>query len=282
MRGEILAVILDVLGESMEEWRTSEEKILIWGNLGTACMIARFLERNGITFDGFVINRKYYEKSSKQIMGHIVYCLEDYLMHDACRLIIGFSGYADSMLSALNASNIRKIYLYDFLGMLALDDDNTIDDAYMRDNEGIISDLRNMLCDEKSKDTLDAFLSQKLTGAYRKKFDSTKQYFDQGIVALEKDEVFVDCGAFQGETVIDFIDALSRQKINDWKEIIAIEADPNNVARMKENLQRYGAIQICESAISDTGGGVYKMGHKWTKFKDIRRWQGTGAPSNDR
>ena len=281
MKGRILSVILDILEESVEEWRTSEEKIVIWGNLGTACMIARFLERNGIIFDGFVVNRKYYEESPKQLMEHIVYCLEDYLMHNVCRLIIGFSGYTDSMLPALNASNIRKIYLYDFLGMLALDDDNTIDDAYMRNNERIISDLRNMLCDEKSKDTLDAFLSQKLTGAYRKNFDNTKQYFDQDIIRLEKDEIFVDCGAFQGETVVDFIDALDRQKMNGWKEIIAIEADPNNVVRMKENLKKYDDIQICESAVSDIGG-VYQLGYKWTKFKDVKRGQGTGAPSNDR
>ena len=264
-----MAMILDVLGESMEEWRTSEEKILIWGNLGTACKIARFLEKNEIEFDGFAINRKYYEKSSKQLMGHAVYCLEDYLMYDVCRLIVGFSGYTDSMLSALNASNITRIYLYDFLGMLALDDDNTIDNAYMRDNAGIISDLRNMLCDEKSKDTLDAFLNQKLTGAYRKEYDNTKQYFDQEIIVLEKDEIFIDCGAFQGETVVDFIDALSRQKINDWKEIIAVEADSNNVARMKENLQKYDGIQIYEDAVSDIGGGLCGLECEWAKLKDV-------------
>lgn len=34
-----------------------------------------------------------------------------------------------------------------------------------------------------------------------------------------KDAVSVDCGAFRGETVVDFIDALSRQKINGGKRL---------------------------------------------------------------
>ena len=168
------AMILDILGTAMNEWHKKETKLIIWGNLGTACKIAKFLKRNGILFDGFAVNRMYYAESEHILMGQKVYCLEEYLMDHVCSLIIGFSGYRNNMLDRLNKSNIKKIYLYDFLEIFALDADNTIDKRYMEENREILQDLRKMLADEKSKIALDDFLDQKLTGAYSKRYEATE------------------------------------------------------------------------------------------------------------
>ncbi|MGO9109566.1 MAG: FkbM family methyltransferase [Thermoguttaceae bacterium] len=56
------------------------------------------------------------------------------------------------------------------------------------------------------------------------------QYFPEDLFALTPDELFVDCGAFDGDT----IQALVKRR-TDFKKVVAIEPDPMNFDR----LQRY-------------------------------------------
>lgn len=247
-------MIFNILETSMHEWKNHETKLMIWGNSNTACMIARFLERNNVIFDGFVINSTYYNNCEHKLIEYEVYCLEDYLNYNKCSLIVGFTGYKDEMLGTLNKSNIVKIYLYDFLGMLAIGEDNTIDESYIKNNKDVLNDLRNMLYDEKSKKSLDIFLNQKLTGTYQKVYEKNIQYFDKEIINFGRNEIFIDCGAFHGETVVEFIKSLYEQGIDTWKDIIALEADPDNANMMREQLSVYTNIHIEQAAAWDTKG----------------------------
>lgn len=55
-------------------------------------------------------------------------------------------------------------------------------------------------------------------------------YYGPNIYQLSYDEVFVDCGAFDGDSIRTFI-----QRRNDvFKAIIGVEADPGNFARLKD------------------------------------------------
>jgi FkbM family methyltransferase len=75
-------------------------------------------------------------------------------------------------------------------------------------------------------------------------------YFPMDIVDLAKNEVFVDCGAFDGDSVRSFIERSG----GSFQKIMAVEPDPANCA----SLQRYVAtlkpeiqarIEVCQYAV---------------------------------
>lgn len=57
-------------------------------------------------------------------------------------------------------------------------------------------------------------------------------YFEPSIIHFRKAEVFVDCGAFDGDSVAAF-----RQRCPDYKAVVALEPDPKNRAHF---VQRFG------------------------------------------
>lgn len=58
-------------------------------------------------------------------------------------------------------------------------------------------------------------------------------YFCAGLFEIKPDEVFVDCGAFDGDTIADFV----RIRGLDFGEIIAFEPDRVNVLKLEERLR---------------------------------------------
>ena len=80
-------------------------------------------------------------------------------------------------------------------------------------------------------------------------------YFPSDLCSLTKDEVFVDCGAFDGDSIRLFLD----ESHADFKRIVAFEADPVNFQLMEENLSRLSnevrsRIQLIPAATSDQNG----------------------------
>lgn len=80
-------------------------------------------------------------------------------------------------------------------------------------------------------------------------------YFPGDLCSLSKDEVFVDCGAFDGDSIRLFLDE-SQAK---FRRIVAFEADPVNFQLLEENLSRLlnevrSRIQLIPAATSDENG----------------------------
>jgi FkbM family methyltransferase len=57
-------------------------------------------------------------------------------------------------------------------------------------------------------------------------------YFPPDLCSLVKDEVFVDCGAYDGDTLVSFIN----QPQPGFKKIIAFEPDPGSFVRLREKV----------------------------------------------
>lgn len=55
------------------------------------------------------------------------------------------------------------------------------------------------------------------------------QYFVDGLVHMGDDEVFVDCGAFTGDTLLD-----TGRRVGDWRAYHAFEPDPASFAGLEE------------------------------------------------
>lgn len=63
----------------------------------------------------------------------------------------------------------------------------------------------------------------------------SKHYFPPDLIQLRNDEIFVDCGAFDGDSIAEFVD----RRGNSFQSIVAFEPDPANRRKLNERLDRY-------------------------------------------
>ena len=83
-----------------------------------------------------------------------------------------------------------------------------------------------------------------------KKSICTKKYhyFDLDIIPHCKDEVFVDVGAYVGDTTLDFIACYGEES---YKKIYCYEITKNMLPILNQNLQKYNNVVIRHAALRD-------------------------------
>lgn len=77
-------------------------------------------------------------------------------------------------------------------------------------------------------------------------------YFDLDLIPYFEDKVFVDVGAYTGDTTLDFIDTYRK-----YKKIYCYEMTTESMATVKENLNKYGNIVYLTKAVSNNN----RIGH---------------------
>ena len=75
-----------------------------------------------------------------------------------------------------------------------------------------------------------------------------KHYFDLDLMPKFKDKVFVDVGAFTGDSTLDFLNSYG---IKGYKKIYCYEISKENIDKIRYNLKEYDNIIIKEKAVSD-------------------------------
>lgn len=84
-----------------------------------------------------------------------------------------------------------------------------------------------------------------------------KHYFPSDLFALHKDEVFVDCGAFDGDTIADFVEETEGQ----FQRIVAFEPDAVTYPRLQERVMEFDEairqkIQVSQEAVGRKPGTI--------------------------
>jgi len=65
-----------------------------------------------------------------------------------------------------------------------------------------------------------------------------KQYFPSDIIKLTSKEVFIDVGAYNGDTMREFLDVTNKY----FSNIIAYELDKNNFGKLQKEIQKYEPV----------------------------------------
>jgi FkbM family methyltransferase len=109
-----------------------------------------------------------------------------------------------------------------------------LNQAYLQRPENLEVIRRNavrmldLLSDEQSRRILLVLISNwfrfSIEGAGYRGIFSRDQYYPSGIIQLRPDEVFVDAGAYNGDTLLEFVDRSGKE----FKSIFAFELDRNN------------------------------------------------------
>jgi FkbM family methyltransferase len=99
---------------------------------------------------------------------------------------------------------------------------------------GTVRTVHNLWADAFSRREYAAQVKWRLRGDFDSMADPVPQtmYFPENLFTLTKHEVFVDCGAYDGDTVHSFLEATGEA----FERIVAFEPDPANYRRLQHRL----------------------------------------------
>lgn len=112
--------------------------------------------------------------------------------------------------------------------------------------------LNGILADDRSRDVLDAVIRYRLTGdplVLAPIMDEGRHhqglYHPVGVFECGDDEVYVDAGAFDGDSIRWFQDRVG----NRYDRVIAFEPDPKTFARLKENFRGEDRVDLVNAGL---------------------------------
>ena len=127
--------------------------------------------------------------------------------------------------------------------------------SFYEKNEQRIIDNLNALEDLKSKEIYLSMIYYRQTRKRNRFPKYMEQYFNNDIMSIDNNEYFIDCGAFNGDT----IDRISKVKSNKKINVIAFEPDAENYKKLLEKKDKYKNLII----------KPYKYG-VWSKKETLR------------
>ena len=119
-------------------------------------------------------------------------------------------------------------------------DDMKRAEKFFAENEERIQRIEKMLEDNASKYVFRQCIEYRVTHDWRMRpqYNRRDQYFPQDIVQLTPKEVFIDCGAYNGDTIESFLRFTHKK----YKKIVAFEPDEKNVSAIRRKGERIFVI----------------------------------------
>lgn len=144
--------------------------------------------------------------------------------------------YIDAPLRTQLEQNACEILFYDptFVGINA-GEHFTI--AWCEQHQETLDDFYCALGDELSKTTLIAYLNQRISAreAWYHEVFHPEHYFPKELIMFGADEVFVDGGAYNGDSVAAFMQALAQQNAGPPAKVFAFEPDIATFTLLEQN-----------------------------------------------
>lgn len=235
------------------------DNLYLYGNGAYAEQIYTKLSRWSITLQGVIVSDEYYKEITYDYKFHGLKVLS-FSEVKATRINL-IAGYHILMHEDLNkflvdSKNVEKIYYFEGLSIFdsnlqlrkditLLDDyfrillNRNLDYPYFQENYDKFSQTYSWLNDEKSKETMKCYLqghievrSWPMLSVWDKD-DVEMQYFPKDIIKLSQHEVFVDVGAFTGDTLEIF-----SNQVDAFDKYYALEPDITRFKELKRIIEK--------------------------------------------
>lgn len=134
--------------------------------------------------------------------------------------------------------------------------------AFFENNMLRIKSNLMLLYDDKSREIYKAMINYRVSQRRplaKSVYSLKEQYFVKDIINLRDDEVFVDCGAFVGDTIISLY-AEAKKQNKKIKRIVAFEPEHDNFTILKKFFGKNKCIYPIEAGVSDCDGELYVHG----------------------
>lgn len=228
--------MLNLLSEKQSLWehlKNSKKPIYIYGMGDGALKIISVLERENIKFEGIYASNNFVRGHS--FYGYKVKRLDEVKDEHGNNFIslLAFATFREEMLEVLyNIQNECEFYAPD-VPVVKVDDD-LFDLNYIKKYNDKFKLVYEMLADEWSKKVFINTLNFKVSGKidYLKEITTNISEVYQNIIKPQKNESYIDLGAYNGDTVSEFLKYAGGKA----KKIIAFEPDFKNFTKMNKRI----------------------------------------------
>ncbi|QJT81331.1 FkbM family methyltransferase [Kosakonia sp. MUSA4] len=201
-----------------------------------------FLTSKGVKVDYVAVNEKYFTEGAV-FYGYNIINLDRMTERDETYNYILAIQYVSEELEAMLRKNAESILIFDH-SFIGVNTDTLYTLEFCQENEPLLTEFYNSLGDEKSKETLVAFINQRICArsSYYGKYFDPNHYLAEDLVRLQDNEVYVDCGAYDGDSVLAFLKAAEKQGVKKPAKILAFEPEEKNFELLKN--ANIGDIQL--------------------------------------
>jgi FkbM family methyltransferase len=208
----------------------TEKPVYIYGCGDIGSCVLKYLQKNNISVQGFLVDDEYYLYSERKL-GYDVKKLSD-VKKNPGYVFIGFADVvrAKQRLEKYTSSDDIKCISNPYVYLEPYE----ISEKFYADNKDEFEKSKKLFEDKLSKDLFDAYLKVRINKCYEYllPYGGCKTYFNDEIMNLSREEVYVDCGAYDGDSVLEFVKAT--QGI--YQKIFAIEPDSTNFNELTRNM----------------------------------------------
>ena len=227
--------------------KETEKTIVLYGTGNGADKIYARLQKEGIKIGGVFSSGGF--KKGKEFAGFTVISYEELKekFGDIIILVCFGSHLSDVIDNILRLEKDNELYLPD----VPVYGDEIFDLNFARAHKEELIKVYNILADTQSKKVFENTVYYKLTGEskYLTEIETPREEVFE-ILNLSNED-YLDLGAFNGDTVEEFL-----RYDNFYKSITAVEPDSRNFRKLRENTNGIKNITLLNSAVSDNNGTV--------------------------
>lgn len=230
--------------------RDTDKPIVLYGTGNGADMIVDEFERRELKLsaifasDGFVRDRTF--RGFK-----VISYQEAKEKHGDMLVILGFGTHDKAVIENIKRiASENELYMPD---MLKAEDGHLFDREYFETHIKDIEYTYDILADERSRQNFEQIIKFKLSGDIKYLLEDQEAEVESWrLLNFGKDEIFVDCGAYNGDTISRFI-SLS----GSYKHIYAFEPDKKTFKKLEKNTSSLKNIELYNVAVSDKVETLY-------------------------
>ncbi len=226
------------LESSWDFLKNTKLPIFIYGMGDGALKVLRVFEEYRISYCGFFASDEFVR--GHYFEGHKVHTLSEVENEvDEFVIVLAFAcGYESLIERVVELSKKHTLIVPD----VPVIGGGLFTKQYLSDSFDKIKEVYNLLCDEKSKEVFKSTLAYKITGRieYLVGISTPPDEAYTNILKPDDNETFVDVGAYNGDTVSEFIE----NNNNKYDKIYALEPDKRNFKKLKKNTEGIENIEI--------------------------------------
>lgn len=233
--------------------KNANKPIVLYGMGNGADKIISVLEQYGIRFEGVFSSDGF--KKDKMFHGYQVSSFDE-LSEKFGEMIVLLCFGSERPEVIENVKRIAKTQEI-YAPEVPVIGGGLFDERYFYENEKEFEKVYSLLADDLSKKTFENIINFKLSGKIQYLFDceASKDEPYNSFLKLNDDECFLDLGAYNADTVKEFI-----SRVNKYQKIIAVEPDKKSFKKLVLNTENINDIVCKNICISDfCGMGKFGM-----------------------
>ncbi|MCB0402895.1 MAG: FkbM family methyltransferase [Flavobacteriales bacterium] len=225
----------------LQELRQSNKPVIIYGASVYAYVVYKYLNALGIPVFKMAVDRAY--KQSDSYMGIEVISIEDVLDRaDDLNIIIGISNYPQ-VIERFREKGITSLITIDVPDFLNIPE-HFMNHDFVYENRNHFEKAYELFDDELSKKTFEGAINTKLTSDLSHILPNVEPdhlYFTKENFPEKKNEVMLDVGGFNGDSIRDFVQITGGQ----FKHIISLEPFPKMFDDLNATVNELGLQDRC-------------------------------------